>query len=109
MMRLASENDLVCFSVHFKHDGGNAFASAMFSNAAVREFDSKYPMRTHIEVYVDEEQEQVGFKIKSDGGSERHVRQVSITKALRKLKIYSNIKQTMLVFDPDQGMYIAEL
>lgn len=109
MMKLAHDLDLKAVTIRWKHDGGNSFATAIFSNAAIREFDDQYPHRTHIEVYVDEEEHALGFKILSSNKYERHAKQVAVTKAIRKLNITEFVSQVELIFDPEQELYIAKL
>lgn len=109
VMKLANNSDTPNISIRFKHDGGNSYSHAVFNETAVRLFDTKYPNRTHIDVYVDIEAKSVGFKIKSTNKNSRHVKHVSTTKAMRQLDVQVNISQIELVYDNDLDMYVAHI
>ncbi len=108
-MKLVNDLELKTITIRWKHESGNSFATAVFSHAAIREFDEKYPHRTHVEVWVDEASREIGFKILSTNKTERHVKMVSVTKAVRILKVTNQRSQVELIFDPIEGMYKAKL
>jgi len=109
MMKLANNADVPCISIRFKHDGGNSYSHATFSETAVRIFDKKYPNRTHVDVYVDVEAMSIGLKIKSGNKVAKHDKNVSTTKAMRLLDVQVAVMNIELVYNKEDDMFIAHI
>lgn len=97
--------------INYKPRDGVVYAEAIFNDAAVELIDKMHPDRTHIDVYIDSELNQLGFKTISVVGEEpKHFKSVSVTKVVRQLRTgkYDGKPKVKITYSTDLQMWVAQ-
>ena len=97
--------------INYKPRNGVVYAEAIFNDSAVALIDALHPSRTHIDVYIDVELNQLGFKTIDVVGEEpKHYKSVSVTKVVRKLKTgkYDGKPKVKIKYSTELKMWVAQ-